>query len=161
MVDIARPIGTTPSDSELESLLQQYQQESFAERETCELHWLVANEVLRGNHYYMVNRPRRVISKNNQVPEGTIRVQMPEMMDRFRRKKGALLSYLRPFNTKPANTGNPDIWRLNRFMSGASQFIWENTAFEMTSSRVITDTLMNSLAGLMPYWDARRKAGNK
>lgn len=160
MADISRPVGATPSDAELEQFLSQAQQDAFASRETCELHWLVANAVMRGNHYWSINRPRRTISKNNQVPEGTIRVMMPEMLDRFRRKKGALLSYIRPFNTKPSNTGNPDIWRLNRFASGASQYLWERTGFEMIASRVITDVLMNSLSGVMPYWDNLRNEVN-
>jgi len=156
MPDLTRPVGVVPSDEELERFLAQAQQDAFTARETCEVHWLVANAVMRGNHYWSVNRRRRVVSKNSQVPEGTIRVMLPEMLDRFRRKKGAMLSYIRPFSTKPGNTANPDIWRMNRFASGASQYIWEKTGFDMVASRVITDMLMNGLSGLMPYWDGVR-----
>jgi len=154
--EIRRPIGSAPSNEELEQYIPKLQDEAYAARETAEIRWLVANAVLEGYHYYSVDWRQRQVFVNPHNPRGSVRVQIPELETRFRREKGRLQSLLRMFSTRPAVTGNPDIWRLNRFARGAVAYIWHATQFPTLYNTWAGDILMQGTAGIMPYWDEQR-----
>ena len=114
-INFQRPIGAEPSNEELESVIPEMQRATFDRRLEAEMKWLTASAVLDGFHYHSTDWNNRSVRVNPHQPKGTIRVQLPEMASRFRREMGRMLSYLRPVTTRPVVTGDPKVWRANRF----------------------------------------------
>jgi hypothetical protein len=150
---LRRPLGTEITNEELEKQIISLQRESYATRQEAEIRWLVANAMLEGYHYYNVDWRNRQVVGDPSNPKGTVRVKIPDINTKYRREKGRMLSYLRPFTTKPITMGKPDVWRLNRFGQGAISYLWETANFTQTFTTLIGDILTGGTAGLMPYWD--------
>lgn len=156
MVDeghLKRPVGVPPSDDELEKLIIDVEKEAYTIRTPAETKWLIASAVLDGFSYLTENWDTPRVYTNPYEPKGKIRVRIPETLTRFRREKGRLISILRVPTSAPVVTGDPDIWRRNRFATGALAYLYHSTDFQDVYDTWLTDILVEGTAGIMPYWD--------
>jgi hypothetical protein len=148
-----RPIGIAPSDKELEDAIPRMEEESRDGRSEAETKWLIASAVLDMFPYLTAdwNSPR--VYTNPYEPKGVVRVKIPETITRYRREKGRLLSVRRTPTSAPLVTGDPDIWRRNRFASGALAYIDHASDFSTVFDTWMSDLLTEGTAGILPYWD--------
>lgn len=148
-----RPVGATVSDAELATFIPQAQQEAWRVRLPAEMKWLIASSMLDGNYNVVSDWAGRRVIVNPHDPKGSVKVKIPELLQRFRREKGRFLDLIHCPVTKPLVTGKPDIWRLNQFSTGTIAYLWQNTNFADTFNTFLSDMLMEGTAGLISYWD--------
>jgi len=148
-----RPVGLPPADEELEKLIIAMEEEAYAIRSPSETKWLIGSAVLDGFSYLTENWDTPRVYTNPYEPKGKVRVKIPETLTRYRREKGRLLSILRVPTSSPVVSGDPDIWRRNRFATGALSYLYHSADFQTVFDTWLTDILVEGTAGIMPYWD--------
>lgn len=148
-----RPLGTVPGDKELEDFVRVATDGAIATRQVPETKWNIASAVLDGHHYYNVDWYSRQVTVDAHNPKGSVRVRVPETLQRYRREKGRLQSVLRVPSSRPVVQNDPDLWRLNRFAQGGLAYIYHKGRFPEVYDSLLSDLLVEGTVGIMPYWD--------